>query len=50
MQRIVTVTRTRPPGRAHAADLGWGRSPKLHGMQEVKVDAEAQVLKGTGQR
>ena len=35
MQRIVTVTRTRPLGRAHAADLGWGRSAKLHGMQGV---------------
>ena len=35
MQRSVTVTRRRRLGRAHAADLGRGRRPKLHGMQGV---------------
>jgi hypothetical protein len=31
------LNRTRPVGRAHAADLGWGRSAKLHGMQGVRA-------------
>jgi hypothetical protein len=33
IQRTVTVTPRRPVGRAHVPDLGWGRRPKLHGMQ-----------------
>jgi hypothetical protein len=33
MQRTVTVTPTGPAGWVCASDLGWGRRPKLHGMQ-----------------
>src|SRR4029453_17071425 len=33
MQRTVTVNSRRPVGWAHISDLGWGRRPKLHGMQ-----------------
>jgi hypothetical protein len=27
-------------GWAHGADLGWGRRPKLHGMQGVKFSEQ----------
>ena len=33
----VTVTSRRPVGWAPVPDLGWGRSPKLHGMQGVRT-------------
>jgi hypothetical protein len=36
IQRTVTVTSRRPVGWVHAADLGWGSGPKLHGMQGVR--------------
>jgi hypothetical protein len=35
IQRTVTVTSRRPVGWVHAADLGWGSGPKLHGRQGV---------------
>jgi hypothetical protein len=31
-------------------DLDHWRGANLYGMQAVKADADAQVLKGTGQR
>jgi hypothetical protein len=34
--RTITVTSGRPMGWTRASDLGWGRSPKLHGMQGVR--------------
>jgi hypothetical protein len=37
-------------GWAHKHDLRVGSRRKLHGMQAVKADVDAQVLKGTGQR
>jgi hypothetical protein len=36
LQRSITVTLRGPFGRTHAPDLGWAKSPKLHGMQAVK--------------
>jgi hypothetical protein len=36
MQRTTTVTRRKRSGSAHGSDLGWGRRPKLHGMQGVR--------------
>jgi hypothetical protein len=35
MQRTVTVNWRRPFDWAHVVDLGWGRRPKLHGMQAL---------------
>ena len=35
-QRSVTVTSRRPVGSVRTSDLGWGRRPKLHGMQVVR--------------
>jgi hypothetical protein len=37
MQRSATVTRRGPMAWAQRSDLGWGRKPKLHGMQGVKA-------------
>ena len=36
IQRTVTVTPSRPVGWARVPDQGWGRRPKLHGMQGVR--------------
>ena len=43
MQRSVTVNSRRPMGWAHIPDLGWGRRPKLHGMQGVQGLRSAQL-------
>jgi hypothetical protein len=43
LQRTVTVTSRRPVGCAHIPDLGWGRRPKLHGMQAF-IPAARQAL------
>jgi hypothetical protein len=37
IQRTVTVTRRRESGWVHGPHLGWGRRPKLHGMQAVST-------------
>jgi hypothetical protein len=36
IQRTVTVNSRRPLDWAPASDLGWGKRPKLHGMQGVR--------------
>jgi len=41
--RTITVTPRRPMGWTHASDLGWGRSPKLHGMQALTTTNEQSV-------
>ena len=35
MQRSAAVTSRRLALWTHACDLGWGRRPKLHGMQAL---------------
>src|SRR5215216_4902528 len=35
-QRTLTVNRRESMSWAHAPDLGWGRRPKLHGMQGLR--------------
>jgi hypothetical protein len=42
IQRIVTVTRRRPLGWAHAPDLGWGRGRNC--MQGVIAVSKARML------
>ncbi len=37
IQRTVTVSRRGPMAWAVGSDLGWGRRPKLHGMQGVEL-------------
>jgi hypothetical protein len=38
IQRTATVTSRTPLDWAHVPDLGFGRSPKLHGMQGVRAN------------
>jgi hypothetical protein len=39
IQRTITVNSRRPVGRAHIPDPRWGRRPKLHGMQGVRIQS-----------
>jgi hypothetical protein len=36
-------------GWTHDSDLGWGRRPKLHGMQEVVQDGPVSSFECGGQ-